>query len=435
MDYFDEAVNCLRELIGIDSVQSAPAAGAPFGKGVREALDYMLSVMEKAGFRTFVNDGYYGYAEIGSADKPLFGVLNHLDVVPVTEGWSHDPFGGEIDGGCIWGRGAEDDKGPAVAAFFAAKELLDEGRVPKVRLRFILGTNEESGWKCMDKYKANEEMPETGFSPDADFPVINCEKGVAFYNVRMPLPEGIVSVTSGTRANIVPDYAEALVKSSGYTTSAAEKAGAECSASDGMTKIVTHGVSAHGSSPRSGVNALVGLLTALGAANPDIKKLADALGKSDGSGSGLACSDKESGALTLNAGAARTVNGVLSLDLDIRHPVTVKRDDVTAKLAAALPYAEVSLVSYHDPLFVPKDHPLVRGLLEAYRKVTGDKDAEPISIGGATYARVLPVGVGFGPVFPGEKSYIHMRDERLPLESFRKMKAVYKEALSLLCFE
>ncbi len=435
MDRFDEAVKCLRELLRFDSVEGEPACGAPFGKGVANALNYMLGVMENNGFRTFNGDGYYGYAEIGEKDKPLFGILSHLDVVPVTEGWSHDPFGGEIDGDAVWGRGAEDDKGPAVAAFFAALELLDEGRKPKKRLRFILGTNEESGWKCMDAYRAREEMPAEGFSPDADFPVINCEKGVAFFSAELPLPKGLLYLNSGTRANIVPDHAVAEAEYSVELEQAARDAGAETERDGNVLRIVTRGVSAHGSSPESGVNALTAMLTILSVTSGYAKKLCKVFSASDGSGAGIACSDKESGALTLNAGAARTEGERLVVDTDIRYPITASRDEIAAKLAKALPEAHITLKNFHDPLYVPEDHPLVKGLLTAYKNVTGDKDARPIAIGGATYARVLPCGVAFGPIFPGEKSYIHMRDERIPLDSFRRMYEIYKEALGILCFE
>lgn len=435
MDRFDEAVKCLRELLRFDSVEGEPACGAPFGKGVANALNYMLGVMENNGFRMFNGDGYYGYAEIGEKDKPLFGILSHLDVVPVTEGWSHDPFGGEIDGGAVWGRGAEDDKGPAVAAFFAALELLDEGRKPKKRLRFILGTNEESGWKCMDAYRAREEMPAEGFSPDADFPVINCEKGVAFFSAELPLPKGLIYLNSGTRANIVPDHAVAEAEYSVELEQAARDAGAETERDGNVLRIVTRGVSAHGSSPESGVNALTAMLTILSVTSGYAKKLCKVFSASDGSGAGIACSDKESGALTLNAGAARTEGERLVVDTDIRYPITASRDEIAAKLAKALPEAHITLKNFHDPLYVPEDHPLVKGLLTAYKNVTGDEGARPISIGGATYARVLPCGVAFGPIFPGEKSYIHMRDERIPLDSLRRMYEIYKEAFGILCFE
>lgn len=435
MDRFDEAVQCLRELIRFDSVQGAPAEGAPFGKGVGEALEYMLGVMKAHGFRTFNGDGYYGYAEIGDKEKPLFGVLNHLDVVPVTEGWSHAPFGGEIADGYIWGRGTEDDKGPAVAAFFAAAELLDEGRAPKVRLRFILGTNEESGWKCMEAYKAREEMPSEGFSPDADFPVINCEKGVSFYSIKFPLPEGVYSLKAGTRANIVPDSAEAVAEYSEALINAANGAGAAIERNGKTLKITTSGKSAHGSSPEKGVNALIALLKILKSVSAVAEKLHAVFAPTNGAGAGMACRDEQSGALTLNAGAARTEGSALYIETDIRYPVTVNGDAITEKLKAALPEAEITLKNHHDPLYVPKDSPLVKGLLEAYKKVTGDSEAEAISIGGATYARVLPCGVAFGPIFPGEESYIHMRDERISLASFKKMIKIYKEAFAILCFE
>ena len=164
----------LKEILRINSVQAPAENGMPFGKGAYDCLVYALDMMQKSGLTVKNIDGYCGWGEIGEGD--LFGILCHLDVVPVGKGWRYPPFGATEENGKIYARGALDDKGPFMAAFFALERLLDEGLKPKKRIRFILGCNEESGWACMDRYKETEEMPALGFSPDADFPVINGEK-------------------------------------------------------------------------------------------------------------------------------------------------------------------------------------------------------------------------------------------------------------------
>ena len=100
-----------------------------------------------------------------------------MDVVPVGTGWDTDPFEPVVKDGRIYARGSSDDKGPTVAAYFALKLLRELGLELNQRLHLIVGTDEESGWQCMDYYFKYAEMPDYGFSPDAIFPIINGEKG------------------------------------------------------------------------------------------------------------------------------------------------------------------------------------------------------------------------------------------------------------------
>ena len=164
---FNDIVKNLSQIIKFNSAKSAPEEGAPFGLGAKKALDYFLSLAEFLGFKTKNYDGYAGEVVFGTGKD--FAILAHLDVVPAGNGWTHEPFGGEIDydNKRIWGRGAMDDKGPAICALYAMKALLDEGFKPKRRIKLIVGCNEESGWECIKYYNAQADMPEQGFSPDA----------------------------------------------------------------------------------------------------------------------------------------------------------------------------------------------------------------------------------------------------------------------------
>lgn len=425
------AILALSDLIKIDSVETAPAPGMPFGEGNAKALEYTLELLKNLGFRTANIDNYCGWGEVGEGE--LFGILGHLDVVPVGKGWTHAPFGAEIVDGKMYGRGTMDDKGPVVAAIFACARLLEEGLVPKKRIRFILGCDEESGWKCMDRYKVSEEMPALGFSPDADFPVINCEKGIVYHKISFPLPLGVYAVEAGTRANVVPDYAEATCDYDPDIEETALQCGCVCEREGDRIRIFAKGASAHGSHPELGKNALILVLKALGAAYAHFNALYNAFMSPDGAGVGLKLQDDKSGSLTLNLGTAKTLGNDAVFELDIRYPVTYTMELITDILKSSLPLFDIDRGDYHLPLYVAPDHPLVVALLEAYDSVMGTK-SKPISIGGGTYARFLPVGVAFGPEFPDSPAPIHQADEFIDLKEFEKSIEIYYDALKRLCF-
>lgn len=431
MDYIKSALDFMKKLISFDSAEGKAEEGAPFGIEVRKCLDYALSVMEENGFGVKNGDGFYGYGEIGEGD--LFGVLAHLDVVPKGDGWHYDPFGATEENGRIYGRGALDDKGPFAACFFAAVKLLSEGYRPNKKLRFIVGCDEESGWQCMDKYCEREEMPKIGFSPDGDFPVINCEKGIVYHTIKFSLPEGTESFTAGERANMVPNYAEVVFEKTEKIVALFDKNGVEYRLDGNKIVVVADGVSAHGSHPEAGDNAIIKLMKKIACVDGKFAELYEKFNSYDGSGANLKLQDEESGSLTLNLGCARTENNEIIFELDIRHPISYKKDGITEILQKELSDMEVTQGFFHLPLYVAKDNELVKSLLEAYNEVTGE-NAEPVSIGGGTYARVLPLGVAFGPCFPNGNSGMHCADEYMEIADFEKMSKIYYEAFKKLCF-
>jgi len=178
-----EIIARTQEILRIPSIEGETVPGAPFGVETRRALDCALSVAEQYGLATRNLDGYAAHAEWIAPDvaakAPIVGILAHVDVVPEGDGWTHPPFGAEIHGGKIYARGAIDDKGPAMAGLFALLAV-KECQVPLgLRVRAILGADEESGFGCVKHYFAHEEMPATGFTPDAMFPLVYAEKGIA----------------------------------------------------------------------------------------------------------------------------------------------------------------------------------------------------------------------------------------------------------------
>ena len=110
----DEFTQALAKLIAVDSTMGEPAPGCPFGEGTVRALKTALSMAEEWGFATGEDDGYVGYADLNDRADALH-ILAHLDIVGVGEGWDTDPFTLVRDGDLVYGRGVQDDKGPALA--------------------------------------------------------------------------------------------------------------------------------------------------------------------------------------------------------------------------------------------------------------------------------------------------------------------------------
>ena len=429
INYINSVLNDTLKLVAIDSVQSDPTELSPFGDGVGKCLNEVLNIASNLGFTTHNEHGYYGTAAIGEGEE--FGILGHMDVVPYkNQTWSKKPLGEVIDG-VIYGRGVLDDKGPVVCCLYAVYKLIQEGFKPKKKIKFIFGGNEESGWECMRKYKELEKMPKDGFSPDADFPVVYSEKGILHLKVSLDRPKELLSITAGSRPNMVIDKCLVqidceLEKSSDINI---------CSSIDeGKTNIKTYGMGAHGSTPEKGDNAFLHTLHYLSDNLGGVyTKLWDLLYSIKGEGLRINCEDEKSGALTLNVGVVTIEDDKLVLYLDIRYPVSFNYEDIVNRTTNFFSFANVELISHQPPLFVDKKDPLVQKLLGAYNKVMGT-NLEPMAIGGGTYARAMEHGVGFGPVFPGKESCAHEADEHFSVLDFEKAFDIYYEAIKELCF-
>ncbi len=420
----------LKGLLKIDSVQSEAKENMPFGEGNRKALDYSLGLLESLGFKTKDLEGYCGYGDIGEGE--MFGVLCHLDVVPISGEWKYPPFSATEENGKIFARGALDDKGPFIACLYAVAKLLSEGRKPTKKIRFILGCNEESGWACMDRYVKTEKLPDIGISPDADFPIINCEKGVVYHTLSHKLPDRVEYLKGGERGNMVADFAEAKVKSSEKLLEVLKVTDCEYEEDNGYVIIKTKGKSCHGSAPQEGENAIYKMFAILAQEHEIFQKMLKFV-DFEGTEIGLNISDEVSGKHTHNMGKCETLFHVETYQLDVRFPISYKKEDITKLLKEKLDFLEVERGAFHDPLYVAEDDPLVVTLLNAYNKVMGT-DEKPITIGGGTYARVLPKGVAFGMMFPKTECQIHCVDEYVLWEDFINASKIYCEAIKNLCF-
>ena len=443
----DEMIRSLQENLRIPSVEGEHTPDAPYGIEVRRSLEHALATAKKLGFRTVNVDNHMGWCEYGEADE-MVAVLGHLDVVPAGDGWTCDPWSGEIRDGKIWGRGTTDDKGPSIAALYALAAVRDAGLPIRRRIRVLLGCNEETGSADVKYYLAHGgETPVMGFTPDGEYPVIIGEKGIinATFS-RTYTQDGklrLISIQGGSAPNVVPAHATAEF---------------ECDANiaDQMTAmqapdvtfrktlrgfiVEANGVSAHGSTPGLGENAIGRLVLALdnlpleGDLASAIHFLAEKLGmETDGASAGIALYDDVSGGLTLNWGTIAGDDQKFSLKINYRYPVTFSYEDCGPAFNKLFLDAGFTLdqEGWKDKLYFPADSELVSSLLKVYREQTG-LEGEPKSIGGGTYAKSIPNLLAFGPIFPGDEIREHKPDEYITIDNLVKNAQIIAAAMYTL---
>lgn len=433
-----EAVSALEELISVPSYNQAAEDGAPFGRGIRNALDKIMEICDRLGFKTYEDpDGYYGYAEVGEGDK-IFGVICHLDTVPAGDPktWEHDPFKGTVVNNAVYGRGSQDDKGPGIAALFAVKALMDHGYKFNQRIRFIYGTDEEILWRGIAQYNKKESQIDSGISPDAEFPLIYAEKGLQQSYLVGPGTDQL-KLSLKNAFNDVPDKAVYDGPKQDEVKAALDKHGFEYTSYENSITVL--GKSVHAMLAPQGTNAVLRLAIALDDVF-DFKPL-DFIGKlfkEDATGTNLLGDvEDESGHLTINISSLEINEKETQMQIDLRIPVTVDRDKLLEKLAQRVAPYDLKYVhfDYVAPLYVPKDSKLIQTLMDVYKEQTGDTTATPQISGGATFARTMNNCVAFGGMLPTTPDYMHQANEQWPLKDMFKAMEIYAQAIKRLCVD
>lgn len=462
-DYFtackEKMVHDICELIKIDSVKSEAEPGMPFGRMNAEVLELAMKLAVEKGFEVKNYDNYVATVRINQK-TPKLDILAHLDVVPANEAeWTvTKPFVPIVQEGKIFGRGSADDKGPVIAVLYAMKAISDLGIPLKDGVCLILGTDEESGSKDIEYYYSIEEPSPMTFSPDSDFPVINCEKGgywSAFtgeFNNESTEPR-ILNFKGGDRGNTVPAVAQAEVV--GITldeverccSKTEEKTGIcfKCIETGSSVVIEASGLAAHASTPEKGNNAITGLLEVLEMINfkciggtKAIQKLSKIFPHGDyiGKAAGVEMDDEESGSLTLSLNILEYDGNVISGRIDCRTPVCATDENVVRVLKSV--FQECGIVLIENRLvpahFVPPDSEFVQQLLKCYEQYTGNK-GYCISTGGMTYTHHVENGVAFGCVFPGGDNHMHGADEFVVIDDLITSAKIFTQVIINLCGE
>ena len=409
--YINNFIKVLGKAIEFETILSPPVEKGPFGEANKACLDFILNESEKLGFRTFNNEGFYGYAETKTDKKETLVIAGHLDVVPANKiGWiSQSPFKLEKINNKLYGRGVVDDKGPIILILFIVKNLIDEGLTPKRNIRIVFGCNEETGCKCMKKYSECEKTPNIAFTPDADFPCIYAEKGILNLKILIKNIDNINNIYGGNASNIVLDKLTVI---------------------ENKTEKIFYGKAAHASTPELGDNAFISFLKTR---NDSYSKfLLSKLYDINGKGMNINYECPLTGKLTMNVGKVETVDKNLVLTLDIRTPKDVNLDQLKNKIINEL-NAKVLDCSKTEALFIDPNSELVQKLVKSSNKVL--KRNEPaIYSGGGTYAKYVKNCVAFGPQFKNSNCNIHENNENISIDHLKIAYNIYKEAIKNLAF-
>ena len=431
----DDFLASLKTLISYPSVLNEGENGTPFGQAIQDVLEKTLEIAQEMGFQTYLNpEGYYGYAEIGQGEE-LLAVLCHLDVVPAgdLEDWQTPPFEATLKDGWLIGRGVQDDKGPSLAALYAVKSLLDQGLAFTKRIRFIFGTDEETLWRCMNRYNQIEEKADLGFAPDSSFPLTYAEKGLLQVKLHGPGWEDR-PLQAGRALNVVPDKATYKGERLEELLPVIEQSGVNYTEETGAVTVL--GLSKHSKDAAEGVNAIVGLAESLSLIQPHpaLLFIADDVGE-DATGAALfgEIKDEPSGALSFNIATLSIDEEQSEIGIDIRIPVLADKGALVERLTevAASYQLQYEEFDYVAPLYVPLDSPLVSTLMEVYQEETGDQ-TPAMSSGGATFARTMENCVAYGALFPDALQTEHQANERAKLDDLYRAMEIYAETIRQL---
>lgn len=451
-DYFENFKQDLADIIAIESTRDVEHAGpgAPFGPKVREVLELMLEKANRDGFNTKNYDGYAGLITYGEGEESV-GVLGHLDIVPLGDGWHHDPLIMSEDSGYLFGRGVLDDKGPFLASYYALKMLKDLNVPLKRKVMLIAGTDEESGMGGIAEYVKTGPIPTMGFTPDADFPVVYGEKGNLHIALDSDQDTIIESFTAGTRVNIVIEKATATLNTDQFDENLfkfflnTNDVTGHGEVKDGKVVLEVIGKAAHASTPYLGKNAALILFNYIGQAYNDqlSKELYSLLWDWKGTPEAIDVNGVYMGFLTMNTGLVSIENGHTHVLVDIRYPNDTNVETISKgfeQACLALDNRITHSVAYAgDPLFVDPNSDLVQNLMAAYRKYSGDTFRPAITLGGGTYAKMFDNFVAFGPEKPWVRAPkdliiggIHDKDEGVEIESLKEAIAIYADAIERL---
>lgn len=435
--YKQEMIEDLAKLVSFNSVFENPTQAHPFGEANARCLDAGLAIAEKCGMKPVNLDYYCGYGELGEGEQ-VIGVLGHLDIVPVGDGWNTDPLKLTQIDDKLYGRGVSDDKGAVIASAYAIRVLKDMGVSFNKRIRLIMGCNEESGSKCLAHYVEKEGHIDYGFTPDATFPGVFGEKGMIGATFSSTQTK-IIHIQGGSVSNVVCGHCLTEIPADSCDVeklkSYFEANHLNAVIDEGKTLTLdVRGVAAHASMPELGVNAIAHTMKALqeaGFEDDFVSFYNEKIGLSvHGENSGIDFSD-DYGPLTFNNGVISMEEGKITGTIDIRFPVTMTSEQIIGVMKKNFESTQGTLTVKNgvEPLFYPKDSDLVKSLLQAYQTVTHDMESEPMTMGGGTYAKGIRNCIAFGCEFAGEDNHIHDANEVLDVDQLLLQAEIYAEAL------
>ncbi len=396
----------LKDFLKIPSVSSDK-------KAINDAVDFLVDLGTKFGL-----DAKYHFdkevvtIEYGEGDE-IFGVLAHLDVVPVvSEEWSFEPFDLTLKDGVLYGRGVVDDKGPVIMMLYILKIFKENNVKTNKKIQLIVGTQEEVHWSDMIKYVECNKLPSFGFTPDGSFPIQNAEKG--YMDIKLIFDrENIEMIKGGVASNSIPSEFYCKID------------GAEYSAT---------GKTVHSSRPYEGVNAIYEGIKKIHSDNKTLefieKYLFDYYGKGLGIYEESFVNDDILNLTTLALTLINVVDDKIEMVINFRTAKEKTRTDILDRFTALQKEYnfDIEVLEYMKPVYVDKNSGFIKIMKEIYEENTGTEVAFSLATC-ATYAKAMDNFVSFGPLFPESKYSLHESDEEFVLEELLLAQKIYFDVI------
>ena len=407
--------NILADLIRINTV-NPPGGEMELAKYLKRLFDEHKipnEIIESSPGR----GNFLAYLGEGENEKRLL-YLAHSDVVPVTEGWSFDPFSGDIKDGFVHGRGALDCKGLAAAEAYAVIELARTAKL-KGKLIYAATAGEETGGVYGVKYL----LDNCGDKLTADF-VIN-------EGAEAPV------VINGKTCNFVG------VGEKGYI----------------WVDLKEEGMSHHASIPWLGDNAVVKMADVIKKLAgyqprivliPEVKRLIQAIAELQGftqevteknvdqviqqvedrifAGYLKAITRMTVSPNVVRGGAKRNIiPDNCELEVDVRVLPGQDPDYVSKELGQLVGDSEMKLPRYDTPTISDSESEYYALICDTLKEFVGDAPVLPsISGGGTDSKHIRPLGIpcyGIGVMTLNldnkMRQSVHGRDEKIDIDSLR----------------
>lgn len=392
-----EFLRGLAGMIAIPTIRTQASEKAPFGQGIRDGMDYLIAIAKEEGLVWKDLDGYAMHIEYGKG--PLLGLLCHMDTVGIEkpELWQTDPFQLTVEGDFLYGRGVNDNKGPLMACMYLLIAMKRRGMILNRKIRLIVGGAEETSWEGIQYYFQREEMPEWGISPDGNFPIVNCEKGVRYYVIRgFEISDKIKKIISANDR---------------------KKVCAETVVIDHFGSRRYRGVAAPSRHPLRGENSVVKMCQQEESTLEIFEKI-----------KGFYHEINTDPSYSTNISSFSYQDEHWCLELNLMWENDAKPADLDALVEGFFGSEYDLLIDSKPRLYLAPDDSFLSLCKEAYKEVTG-ADAELLTKGGASYARVLKKGIAFGPCWPGEISNQHGPNERQSLTGLYRAVNIYEKLI------
>lgn len=419
-DHRAEFIQELIEWIAIPSMsdESLAELGQPFGPAVAKAFERAAYSAHKAGFFVQSHDGYAISVRADQREHVReLGLISHLDVVPPGDNWVFDPFDAFEKDGVIVGRGALDNKGPALLDLYLLRAFRELDVPLRHQLRIVYGGAEETGMADMKYVVKHATVPHFSIITDGNFPVNHAQKGGLDLILDIPVGIELSGLKAGVSKNAVPAQASLhwpvhraeRLSQAIATLPDTQRQALSIAVERNEVILSSHGHSGHAAFPEHTQNAIPLLLDALVSANllEDHERLvakiiAQLLADPWGISAGIGAEDLQTGRLTLNGGLIipHEDTSSIAVHLDIRYPAVADTEALIAHLQHVIApiHGTVTVVDNAAPACMDKNGPLVQHLQQTFDTVASTR-TEPYAMGGATHARVVPNSITFGPGF------------------------------------